>query len=290
MSNHGEARIAVLFPGQGSSVADARPIVDAHCAELHELSSGLLGADPFERASESTRFAQPAIFLASIAGWRALAPTLQPYAFAGHSLGELSALTAAGVFDTEAALRLVILRAALMADAAGVGEPGGMLAVLKGEPGQAESLAAACKVVVANDNAPGQSVLSGPRERLREAAQMAREQGLRAIALDVSGAFHSPALEPTCEPFERAVRSLPIATPDAPVFSSLTAQPFGDVAAQLGAALTSPVRWRETMLALDAFGATSFVDVGPDRVLARLAERNLPGCHVVAFEELGVHA
>jgi malonyl CoA-acyl carrier protein transacylase len=290
MSDNGEPRIAVLFPGQGSSLAGTRAIVEAHCAELHELSCGLLGDDPFERASESTRYAQPAIFLASIAGWRSLAGTLRPFAFAGHSLGELSALTAAGVFETEDALRLVILRAALMADAARAGQPGGMLAVLKGEPGQAESLAAACGVVVANDNAPGQSVLSGSRERLHEATRLAREQGLRAIALDVAGAFHSPAVECACRPFERAVRSLPTAAPDAPVFSGLTAQPFGDVAVQLGAALTSPVRWRETMLALDAFGASSFVDVGPDRVLARLAERNLPSRRVVSFEELGVHA
>jgi malonyl CoA-acyl carrier protein transacylase len=290
MSHNGDSQVAILFPGQGSSVAGARAIVEAHCAELYELSCGLLDADPFERAAESTRFAQPAIFLASLAGWRALAGTLQPVAFAGHSLGELSALTAAGMFDSEAALRLVILRAALMADAARFGEPGGMLAVLKGEPGQAEALAAACGVVVANDNAPGQSVLSGTRERLREAAQFAREQNLRAIALDVGGAFHSPAVESACRPFERAVRSLPAAAPVAPVFSGLTAQPFTDVGGQLAAALTSPVRWRETMLALDALGASSFVDVGPDRVLARLAERNLPGCSVVALEELGVHA
>jgi malonyl CoA-acyl carrier protein transacylase len=162
--------------------------------------------------------------------------------------------------------------------------------VLKGEPGQAEALADACGVVVANDNAPGQSVLSGTRERLREAAQQAREQGLRAIALDVSGAFHSPVVECASQPFERAVRSLSTAAPEAPVFSGLTAQPFTDVAVQLGAALTNPVRWRETMLALDALGATSFVDVGPDRVLARLAERNLPGRRVAVLEELRVHA
>jgi malonyl CoA-acyl carrier protein transacylase len=290
MSHNGEERIAVLFPGQGSSVADVRAIVEAHCADLYDLSCGLLGGDPFERASEGTRFAQPAIFLASIAGWRSLAGSLKPFAFAGHSLGEISALTAAGVFETEDALRLIILRAALMADAACVGEPGGMLAVLKGEPGQAEALADACGVVVANDNAPGQSVLSGTRERLREAAQQAREQGLRAIALDVSGAFHSPVVECASQPFERAVRSLSTAAPEAPVFSGLTAQPFTDVAVQLGAALTNPVRWRETMLALDALGATSFVDVGPDRVLARLAERNLPGRRVAVLEELRVHA
>ena len=281
---------AVLFPGQGSSLAGARDLVETHCSDLHQLSCGLLGQDPFDHASESTLYAQPATFLASLAGWAALGEIDQPVAFAGHSLGEITALTAAGVFDAEGALRLVILRAALMADATRGGEPGGMLALLKGVPGQADAIAAACGVVVANDNAPGQAVLSGPLDRLRQAAGVARGQGLRAIALDVSGAFHSPAVDAAREPFERAVRSHRLGVPYGAVFSGLTAAPFVDIPKELADALIRPVRWRETMTALRALGVTSFIDVGPDRVLARLAERNLPGCTVITSEALVVDA
>lgn len=281
---------AILFPGQGSSLKGTRSLIEMHCGDLYDLSCGLVGKDLLDGARESTRYAQPATFLASLAGWRELGASDPPTAFAGHSLGEISALTAAGVFDPEDALRLVILRATLMADATPASDPGGMLAVLKGRPGEAEEIAAACDVVVANDNAPGQSVLSGPSEQLRTAARIARERNLRAIVLDVSGAFHSHALADACEPFARAVRSLRRSEPSAPVFSGLTAEPFADIAEQLAAGLINPVRWRETMLALGALGATAFLDVGPDRVLARLAERNIPGCTAVALEDLVVDA
>ena len=290
MNADSSAATAILFPGQGSSVAGATALVGELCPELWELSCGLLGRDPFEHASESTRYAQPAIFLASLARWRNMAETVRPIAFAGHSLGEISALTAAGVFDPEDALRLVTLRAALMADATRGGAQGGMLALLKGAEGDAEEIASACGVVVANDNAPGQAVLSGPRVQLATAAGLARERGLRAIALDVSGAFHSPRLECVRTPFARAVRSLARSRPSAPVFSGLSAAPFVDVSEQLAAALSSPVRWRETMLALHALGASAYIDVGPDCVLARLAERNVPGCTVIAPEDVLVDA
>jgi malonyl CoA-acyl carrier protein transacylase len=283
-------RVAVLFPGQGSSLANAREIVASHCPELYEQCCGLLCCDPFEHALESTRYAQPATFLASIAGWRAIAPSLPaPDAFAGHSLGELSALAAAGVLETEAALRLVILRGKLMADAAAVGERGGMLAVLKGTPEQAAVIASECGVVVANDNAPGQTVLSGARSALAKAISAARASGMRTIELDVSGAFHSPAMDIVRKPFERAIRSTRLAPGSAPVFSGMTAAPFTDVARELAGAVTSPVRWRELMLALERRGAGTYVDVGPDRVLARLVGRNLKGSsNVIAREELGV--
>jgi malonyl CoA-acyl carrier protein transacylase len=283
-------RVAVLFPGQGSSLANARAVVERHCPELYDRCCGLLCCDPLVRALESTRYAQPATFLASIAGWRAIAPSLPaPVAFAGHSLGELSALAAAGVLETEAALRLVILRGRLMADAAALGERGGMIAVLKGTPEQAAAIASDCGVVVANDNAPGQTVLSGTRSALARATDVARASGLRTIELDVSGAFHSHAMDIVCKPFERAIRSTQLAAGAAPVFSGMTAAPFTDVARQIAAAVTSPVRWREVMLALDRHGARTYVDVGPDRVLARLVGRNLNGSStVIAREELDV--
>jgi len=135
-------RTAVLFPGQGASVAGAGVLVGEYCPELLERCVEALGGDPFERAAESTRFAQPAIFLASIAGWRSLdGAGIEPRAFAGHSVGELSALTAAGVLRAQDGLELVILRGRLMHDAAAAGAGGGMLAVLKGMIADAEQLA-----------------------------------------------------------------------------------------------------------------------------------------------------
>jgi malonyl CoA-acyl carrier protein transacylase len=281
---------AALFPGQGCSLAGVKPLVVRHCEHLYSLCCGLVGDDPFDRAEQSTRYAQPAIFLASLAGWRSMRPVrLETSAFAGHSLGELAALTAAGVWSEADGLRLVILRASLMADAAS-GDDGGMLAVLKGDLAGARQLADRFGVALANDNAVGQTVLSGPRAALNLAARAAREAGLRTIALDVAGAFHSPSMTAAVEPFARALRAVRPKPPSAPVFSGLTAEPFTDIPAQLSDALCASVRWRETMLALDRFGIERYVDVGPDEVLARLVQRNLPHPAIVRGEELGVAA
>src|SRR5690348_6800182 len=123
---------AILFPGQGATVNDSRPLVESHCDGPYARARAILCEDPFERVDESTRYAQPAIYLASLAGWRACAQAgVTGYAFAGHSLGEISALTAAGVIAAEDALELVILRARLMEEATAK-TPGGMLAILKG--------------------------------------------------------------------------------------------------------------------------------------------------------------
>lgn len=275
---------AVLFPGQGSALAGAKELAERHCPDLYERCVLALDVDPFESAAESTAFAQPAIFLASIAGWRSLADAeLQPCAFAGHSLGELSALTAAGVLAETDALDLVVLRARLMADAGG---DGGMLALLKGALEDADELARAHGLTIANDNAAGQTVLSGPRGALRDAAVEARRRGLRAIALDVAGAFHSPAMAPAVEPFKRAVREVRLSAPSAPVFSGMTARRFRNVPVELAGALCAPVRWRETQVSLGRIGADTFIDAGPDEVLARLTERNLPDSTVLRREEL----
>jgi [acyl-carrier-protein] S-malonyltransferase len=276
---------AFLFPGQGVSLSGSRGIVAETCPQPYERCCELLGEDPFDRAGESTRFAQPAIFLTSIARWIRLNAG-PPSALAGHSLGEVSALTVAGALSLDAALSLVVTRGALMADAAEREGDGGMLAVLKGTFDDARELCHIHGVDIANDNAPGQTVLSGDHEALDAAAADARARGLRAMRLDVAGAFHSPAMQSACEPFRRALEIVDIVEPRAPVFSSMTAAPFRDVRAELARALVHPVRWRETMLALHANGARRFVDVGPDRVLARLAERNLQDAAVCAAIDL----
>lgn len=277
--------IAGLFPGQGSQTGDLRERVESTAPGLCERCIDLVGEDPFARVGDSTRFAQPAIFCASIAGWMELSGRVRPAALAGHSLGELGALVAAGALDPLSGLELAVRRGELMA-VAETGEPEGMLAVLKATEEQVEGLAQQYEVVVANDNAPGQVVLAGPLQRLRAASTAAREQGVRAILLDVAGAFHSPSMAPAVEPFREALDGVEFRPPAVPVISGSTTQPFTDVRAELAEAIIRPVRWRETMLALAALGADTFVDFGPGSVLAGLTRRNLPDARVLDPEAL----
>ena len=274
-----------LFPGQGSQTPEMRDLVARRDPDLLERVTVLVGEDPFPRAGESTRFAQPAIFCASLAGWDALG--LEPAAAAGHSLGELAALAAAGVLSRDAALRLVVLRGELMADADDVGS---MLALVGATQEDAEAVAAEAGVTVANDNAPGQVVLSGPREKLARAEELAKERGRRALPLDVAGAFHSPSMEPAVKPFRAALDETELHEPAFPVFSCASTKPFEDVRAELAAALTKPVRWRETVLALHEAGARRFVEVGPGKVLARLGKRIVPDSPVETPAEELTHA
>jgi malonyl CoA-acyl carrier protein transacylase len=269
---------AILFPGQGSLTADSPADARGAWPELVEQAAALLGDDPFERATDSTAYAQPAIFVASMAAWRERADGIDDVcAFAGHSLGELSALAAAGAIPVDDALRLVVLRGRLMADAAeAVAGDGGMLALLGGTPEAAADLAAAHGLTIANDNAPGQVVLSGERERLKDLSRVARSEGFKSMVLDVPGAFHSPAIAAAEQPFLGALLEIEWQPTGVPVVSGLTASPFGDVPLELARALVSPVRWREVMGVLWALGAREFVDVGPGHVLDRLVGRNLP--------------
>lgn len=274
---------AVLFPGQGSQTPEMRDLVAAD-PRLLEACLELVGEDPFARVEESTQFAQPAIFCASMAAWQQL--DVSPRAAAGHSLGELAALTAAGVFALGDALRLVVIRGELMARA---DDSGSMLALVGGEPADATEIAAQVGVTVANDNAPGQVVLSGDRDRLAAAEDVARDRGLRALPLDVAGAFHSPSMEPAVAPFRAALDEVELHEPRFQVFSCASAQPFADVRDELADALVRPVRWRETVLALRDAGAESYVDVGPGKVLARLMKRIAPGLKAQS-PTLGEHA
>ncbi len=278
------AAIAGLFPGQGSQTSDLRERVHATLPELLERCAELVGEDPFARVGESTRFAQPAIFCASLAGWNQLRTKVRPFAYAGHSLGELSALVAADALDPFAGLELAVLRGRLMADA-GDGEEG-MMAILGGAEDYPEGLAAAHEIVLANDNAPGQVVLAGPTARLREALAQAREDRVRAILLDVAGAFHSPSMAGAVEPYRAALAHAEFREPAVAVISGVTAAPFSDVRAELAAAIVSPVRWREVMAALAALGAEEFIDFGPGQVLAKLVRRNLPDGRVLDLHAL----
>jgi [acyl-carrier-protein] S-malonyltransferase len=267
---------AVVFPGQGSQTAGMRELVERIRPDLLEACAELVGTDPFPRVDESTAFAQPAILCASLAGWTRLQGHVDPVALAGHSLGEITALAAAGALDEHVALELVVLRGRLMAEAGEAAGGGTMLAVLGGTPAQAAKLAARHGVSLANDNAPGQVVLSGAPERLQAASEAARADGLRTLALDVAGAFHSPQMAGAVVPFARALAEVEWREPDRAVFSCASAAPFRDPGRELAEALVRPVEWRRTMEALVADGATAVVDAGPGRVLAKLARRCVP--------------
>lgn len=277
------AHVAILFPGQGSLARESGAVARDLWPELADRAAELVGEDVFERAFDSTACAQPAIFVASMAAWRERDQPLDDVcAMAGHSLGELTALAAAGALTVDDALTLVVLRGRLMAEAAEAQPGGTMLALLGGEHGEAAALALRHEVSLANDNAPGQIVASGDRRRLKSLGADARRLGFRTLELDVTGAFHSAAMRPAALPLRRAVERVTVSEPRVPVLSGFTAQPFTDLALELSSAVVGPVRWRETMRALTELGATSFVDVGPGRVLERLVRRNLEVADVAA--------
>lgn len=161
-----------------------------------------------------------------------------------------------------------------------------MLAVLGATPAQAAALAARHDVTIANDNAPGEVALSGPHEALAAAERDARGDGLRAVSLDVSGAFHSPQMRYAVEPFREALEQVRFRDAGIPVVSSATTRRFREPAYELAEALVRPVRWRETMIALAAAGASTFVDVGPGATLATLMPHCVPGITAVSYDRL----
>jgi [acyl-carrier-protein] S-malonyltransferase len=264
---------AVLFPGQGSHSEGMEEPFREH--PLLRRGIDLLGIDPFERLAEGTRTHQPALFLCSIAQWASRDEHDEdPLAAAGHSLGEYAALTAAGAIDFDDAVRLVDARARAMADAA-EREDGGMVAMLGGERDDIDELAAELGLSLANDNAPGQIVLSGRSDAIEQAVQRAGDIGCRARQLDVGGAFHSPLMAPAADALEEALEETTIRKPDFPVLSNGSVKPFTDIRSELAENLLKPVRWRETLIELQSMGATDFVECGPGKVLKGLVKRTL---------------
>ena len=272
---------AILFPGQGSQTPEMRELVVRVRPDLLALAEEIVGVDPFPRADEGTNFAQPAIYCASLAGWAALGSPLG-VVMAGHSLGELGALVAAGALEERAGLELVALRGRLMHESGLAAGDGSMVAVIgAGASEHAEEIADAAALTVANDNSPLQIVLSGARANIPAALEAAKGLGLRAMELDVTGAFHSPMMAGAVPEFTAALAEARFAEPRVTVVSAVTAAPFTDPRAELADALTRPVRWREVMLAVHALGAQRFVDVGPGKVLTGLAKRTLSGVELV---------
>jgi malonyl CoA-acyl carrier protein transacylase len=273
------AASAVLFPGQGVGDPSSRALVTEHCPDLLDLATELIAEDPFERMAEGTAYAQPAVYCASIAGYERLGRPDAEY-FAGHSLGEIGALAAAGALDDADGLRIVVARGRVMDEVARAGEPGGMLAV-GSERAAAQAIAGKHGLTLANENSPQQFVVSGPLDAIEAAEAAAKGSGVKAKKLAVAGAFHTEAMSPGVDAFRAELDEIEFHTPSAPVVSSTTADFFGDgVRDALAASLVSPIRWTAVLAKLEQLGVTRYLDVGPGKVLAGLVRRTLTDSNV----------
>ena len=270
---------AILFPGQGVGDPSSREVVADLRPDLLDLAAELVGEDPFERMAEGTAYAQPAVYCASIAGYERLGRPAGEY-FAGHSLGEIGALAAAGAIDDADGLRIVVARGRVMDDVARSGEPGGMLAVGSDREG-AEALAEQNGLTLANENSPQQFVLSGPLAWIEQAEAAAKDSGVRAKKLAVAGAFHTEAMSSGVEAFRAELDEIEFLSPDVGVVSSTTADFFDeDVRDALAASLVNPIRWTAVLEKLSDLGVTRFLDVGPGKVLAGLVRRTIDGAEI----------
>ncbi len=283
--------LALLFPGQGSqhvgmasALAAAEPVAARTLAEADEILgfplSDLMANGPEDTLTE-TKNAQPALLAHSVAALRVLADRLGTPAFAaGHSLGEFSAHVAAGTLDFEAALRAVRLRGELMFEA-GQARPGTMAALLGLDDGAVEDVCARVGsgvCVPANFNSEGQVVVSGDRTGVLEAMELAKESGAkRVVELNVSGAFHSPLMEPAADGLRTHLEGVDFRDPAYPVVANATAEPVADAETArelLVRQLTSPVRWSASVRRMAADGVDRFVELGPGKVLTMLNRRN----------------
>lgn len=276
-----------VFPGQGSQFSGMGKDLyerSQQAARLMESAAGILGFDILpimfegtEEALRSTRVTQPAIYIHSVA--QALCGELErPDMAAGHSLGEFSALAAAGVFCFEEGLRLVQARAEEMQKCCEK-TPGTMAAVIGLAAETVERICAETEgvVVPANYNCPGQIVISGEKAAVERAIPAMKAAGARrALPLNVGGAFHSPLMESAREALAVAIDAIPFRAPAFPVYQNVSAKAERDperIKANLLLQLTSPVRWTACVEAMAADGAVDFVEVGPGEVLGGLIRR-----------------
>jgi [acyl-carrier-protein] S-malonyltransferase len=275
------SKTAYIFPGQGSQFPGMAKDLYQSRKDLFEKANDILGfriTDIMfgESADElkATKVTQPAIFLHSvILAMDQPAPDM----VAGHSLGEFSALVAAGAISFEDGLRLVSKRALAMQKCCEA-VPGTMAAVIALPDDVIETVCAGIPgVVPANFNSPGQVVISGEKEAVDKACASLKEAGAkRALPLPVSGAFHSPLMEPAREELAKAIEETPFKVPVCPVYQNVTALPSTDPAVikdNLLKQLTSPVRWTKSVQNMIADGAARFVEIGPGTVLQNLVKR-----------------
>jgi [acyl-carrier-protein] S-malonyltransferase len=278
----------------GADVFAARPdLLGSAADEVLGWSLAGVCADGPEEELVRTDRAQPALYGISYALWEAFAVRADdpPIGAAGHSVGEYTALAAAGVLDYRDGLRLVAARGAAMAKATGEAA-GTMAAVIGAEVSSLEAVVARLRdqgeaIWVANVNAPGQVVVGGSRSAIEGLGEKAREFGLRrVIPINVAGAFHTPLMESARTDLDRALADTAFYTGQFPVWSNLTAAPTSDPAGALSGQLTGKVRFAESLEAMHAAGAEAFVHIGPGDVTAGLAKRTLSGAVVITVSSL----
>ena len=279
---------AFVFPGQGAQfVGMGKDLYDnvPLAKELFDRANEILGfpitdimfAGTDEQLKQ-TKVTQPAIFLHSVILARSLGDAFKPDMAAGHSLGEFSALVAAGALGFEDGLKLVSKRAMAMQKACEQ-NPSTMAAIIALPDEKVEEICASVDgvVVPANYNCPGQLVISGTNEAIDEAcAKLTAAGAKRALKLNVGGAFHSPLMEPARVELEAAIAAAPFAKPVCPVYQNVDAKPHtepAEIRANLIAQLTSPVRWTQIVQNMLADGATSFTELGPGSVLQGLIKK-----------------
>ena len=279
---------AFVFPGQGAQfVGMGKDLYDnvPLAKELFDRANEILGFPitdimfaGTDEQLEQTKVTQPAIFLHSVILARSLGDAFKPDMAAGHSLGEFSALVAAGALGFEDGLKLVSKRAMAMQKACEQ-NPSTMAAIIALPDEKVEEICASVDgvVVPANYNCPGQLVISGTNEAIDEAcAKLTAAGAKRALKLNVGGAFHSPLMEPARVELEAAIAAAPFVKPVCPVYQNVDAKPHTDPAeirANLIAQLTSPVRWTQIVQNMLADGATSFTELGPGSVLQGLIKK-----------------
>jgi [acyl-carrier-protein] S-malonyltransferase len=292
---------AVLFPGQGSQSVGMGADVFATRPDLLGVGTdAILGWPLAEIVAEGpedelvrTDRAQPALYAIAYALWEALAGAVErpPAAAAGHSLGEYTALAAAGVFGFDTGLRVVAERGRAMADAAGLAASG-MAALLGADVEVAEGIAAdrretGGRLWVANINAPTQVVVAGSEADIAWLVANARDLGVRrAVQLKVAGAFHTPYMDPAAKVLADVLDVVPMAAPEFPVYANVTAEPTVEPARELVAQLTAPVRFAESLQRMARDGVDTFVHVGPGDVTAGLARRCVPDAEVFTVSTL----
>lgn len=288
-------KTAFVFPGQGSQqVGMGKDFVESfptarrlfnQADEILDIPLSTLCFEGPEEQLNDTFNTQPALYTCSAVILRVLQeelPGAQPALVAGHSMGELTALMAAGAMTFEDGLRLARQRGYWMKEA-GVRNPGAMAAVLGLDAAAVRGVCEAAtsqtgqQVIVANDNCPGQVVISGYEEALSAAMDLARENGARKVVkLAVSIAAHSPLMASVAADYQKAVDATTILPPQIPTYSNITTAPLhtaAEIQQELGGQLTNPVRWTESIQAMIAAGAERFIEIGPGDVLTGLMKR-----------------